>query len=95
MDYLVILKAQLVDPFRIGLLIMLMVTAVRTAANVGTAIPLALGTVFVAVIIPLTLSPDDGNLVTRIALGLVANVIILAVLMAGRALFARLTATKK
>lgn len=95
MDYLVILKAQLVDPFRIGLLIMLMVMAARTAQTVGTASPLLFGLVFVAVIIPLTLGQNDGNLVARIALGLVANAIILAVLIAARALIARLTATRK
>jgi len=95
MDYLVILKAQLVDPFRIGLLVMLMLTAARTAANVGTAIPLLLGVVFVAVIIPVTLGQDDGNLPARIALGLVTNLIILGVLLAGRAIFVRLTAPRK
>ena len=54
-----ILLAQLLDPFRIGLIVVLVITAARTSATVGNWAPLALGVVFVAVLIPMTLGSGE------------------------------------
>jgi hypothetical protein len=83
--------AQLADPFRIGLLIALIITTMRTVAATGKVIPLLAGIVFVAVLIPATLSPLAGvSPQAAVGVGLVANAVILAVLLAGYALFLRL-----
>jgi multisubunit Na+/H+ antiporter MnhC subunit len=83
--------AQLADPFRIGLLIALIITTMRTVATTGKVIPLLAGIVFVAVLIPTTLSPLPGvTLLAAIGVGLAVNAVILAVLLAGYALFRRL-----
>jgi hypothetical protein len=82
--------SQVTDVFRIGLLIALMLTAARTEQAVGQVLPLAAGLVFVAVLIPLTISPPTGvGLAMAIGCGLAANAAILAVLLAARALLAR------
>ena len=49
-----LIQSQLMDPFRIGLIVALVYTMFRTRAATGTAVPLALGVVFVAVILPST-----------------------------------------
>lgn len=76
------LVSQLVDPFRIGLILFLLLTALRTRAAMGLAIPLALGVVFVAVLLPLTtganVAADNEARLTAIACGIVSNAIILA-----------------
>lgn len=90
-----ILIAQLTDPFRIGLMVMLVITSVRTARTVGTAIPLALGIVFVAVIIPTALSSDIGSKETLIGVGLASNAIILVVILAAKFLAVRLLASRR
>ena len=75
----------------IGLLIALIMTTMRTVAATGKVIPLLSGIVFVAVLIPTTLSPPAGvSLQAAVGVGLVANAVILAVLLAGYALFLRL-----
>ncbi len=79
MDYLNILGSQLVDPFRIALMIGLLITSNNTAAQVGRAIPLALGIIFVAVLIPTSFGAGPHGMVTSVAVGIVANVIIFAV----------------
>ena len=76
-----LLLTQLTDPFRIGLLVALFATMLRTRAATGTAIPLAAGVVFVAIIIPVTMSAAQGPLWQMVAIGIVANAIILAVVM--------------
>lgn len=86
-----LLLSQVTDPFRIGLVIALLLTTLRTERVTGTVAPLVMGLVFVAVIIPLTLQSQSGTpLLINVAVGLVANVILLAVAMAGRAVFLRL-----
>jgi hypothetical protein len=85
-----LLVQQLTDPFRIGLIVALMLTAVRTQAVTGTIVPLLAGLLFVAVIIPTTLGPPGGaGLWPAVATGLVANAILLAVVLALRALVLR------
>jgi hypothetical protein len=83
--------SQLIDPFRIGLLIALVLTAGRTRGVVGLLAPLGLGVVFVAVLIPLTLVPVQGAAFWTVAgVGIAANLVILAVIMAVQAMVLRL-----
>ena len=82
--------AQLADPFRIALLIGLLITTARTVDVTGKVIPLLAGMVFVAVLIPVTIAPVPGvPLAVAVAVGLAANAVILAVLLAGYALLRR------
>jgi hypothetical protein len=76
-----LINQQLTDPFRIVLLIALFSTMLRTRAATGTYLPLAAGAVFVAVILPLTLS-NGGDFMTAVLAGIVANVTILAIILA-------------
>jgi hypothetical protein len=91
MTYLDILLSQLVEPFRIGLLVMLVVTAARTAHTVGTLVPLLFGIVFVAALIPLSISERGDMTTTLIAIGLVSNTMILLVVLSVKVAFARLS----
>ena len=81
--------SQLADPFRIGLLIALLITTARNIRATGLWLPLAAGVVFVAVIIPVTLAPADGEVSRHIAVGLASNAVLLAVLLAAQALWRR------
>lgn len=88
-----LLISHLSDPFRIGLLIALFVTMLRTQATTGTLVPLALGAVFVAVILPLTASSAAAMpIATVMGVGIVANVILLAVIFGVWALYQRFKA---
>ncbi len=49
-----ILVSQLTDPFRIGMMFFLLVTAIRTRDTMGMKAPLAMGVVFVAILLPMT-----------------------------------------
>jgi len=82
MPWVDIFQQQLLDPFRIGLIIALVATMARTRSVTGTLIPLLAGVVFVAVIIPATMSPPgDQGLVSAILTGFAANLVLLAVVM--------------
>jgi hypothetical protein len=94
MGFADIFLAQIIDPFRIALVIMLVLTAARTSATVGSLIPLALGVVFVAVLIPVALGGDHGERTLPIAVGLVSNAVILSVVLAAKAALGRLTRPK-
>lgn len=83
-----IFLAQIADPFRIGLIVMLVVTAARTSGTVGSAAPLALGVAFVAVLIP-TAMGDGVDTLTGILIGLISNMLILAVALGAKAAFGR------
>ncbi len=74
--------SQLTDLFRIGLMIALVVTMHRTAAVTGRVIPLVLGVVFVAVMLPTTMPSNSVNLTDAILAGLVSNLIILIPVLA-------------
>ncbi|MGE0283300.1 MAG: hypothetical protein AB7P20_22145 [Rhizobiaceae bacterium] len=91
MGVLDILASQLVEPFRIGLLIALTLTAANTAQAVGRLVPTVLGLIFVAVLIPMTLGSAGADRLTAIIVGLFSNAIILAVILAAHALYRRLT----
>ena len=69
--------SQITDVFRIGLIAALLYTTQRTRQATGTVLPLLAGIVFVAVIIPTT---QGTGSVEQIAVGLLANAAILAVL---------------
>ena len=68
---------QLTDLFRIGLIIGLVYTMHRTAAVTGRVLPLVFGVVFVAVMLPATMSSASVSLTDAILAGLVSNTIIL------------------
>lgn len=85
-----LLFAQLTDLFRIGLIIALVFTTARNAAVTGRVIPLIAGVFFVAIIIPATLQASGPDPLWRLAaVGVAANLIILAIVLAATAAFAR------
>lgn len=90
MTFTDLLLSYLLDPFRIGLLIALTLTTANTAAHTGRIIPLALGVVFVAVLIAMTTGSGQTGQTMAIGVGVLANAIILAVILAGVALWSRL-----
>lgn len=91
MPYLDIYLAQLTDPFRIGLMIALMLTAANTAQTLNRWIPIALGVAFVAVLIPYSIGASTTvDTTTAVLVGLVSNVTIAAVAMGAQAAYARL-----
>ncbi|WP_137132449.1 hypothetical protein [Rhizobium sp. FY34] len=81
------LATQLLDPFRIGLIFFLLVTALRTRHTMGMRAPLAMGVVFIAILLPLTTAAgaalDSEGRITAVVIGIVANAIILAVFLLG------------
>lgn len=86
-----ILLAALADPFRVGLLALLVLTQRRTEAVTGRVLPLAVGVVFVAILLPLTMQArmPFPDLARAVAVGLVANAILLAVVLGAFALWDR------
>ena len=77
-----LIQSQLLDPFRIGLIIALVVTMARTRAATGIVLPLAAGVVFVAVILPSTMNPSAAPLMDAVLAGLVSNLILLGIVLA-------------
>lgn len=80
---------QLTDLFRIGLIIGLVYTMNRTAAVTGRVLPLILGVVFVAAMLPATMPNPSVSLTDAILAGLVSNTVILLPVLALAALIAR------
>lgn len=80
--------SQLIDPFRIGLLIALVATMRRTEAVSGRLVPLAAGVVFVAAVIPIAM--QGGFDPVRVGVGILANLVILAAVLAIWTLILRL-----
>ncbi len=74
-----LINSQLTDPFRIGLLIALFLTMLRTRAASGTMLPLAAGIVFVAVIVPTTMG--GGFVLQTVLAGIVSNTVIVAAIL--------------
>lgn len=74
--------SQLTDPFRIGLIIALVVTMLRTAAVTGRALPLTLGVLFVAMILPTTMPSGTASFGDAFLAGLISNLIILGPVLA-------------
>lgn len=67
--------AQATDVFRIGLLIALIATMLRTQNQSGRVVPLLAGIVFVAILIPLTVSTHPAPFWQQIATGIVVNAV--------------------
>ena len=89
-----LLYAQLLDPFRIGLILALFYTALRNRVNTGMALPLAAGLVFVAVILPSTMglgAAEPLGLWTVVGVGVMANAILLGIVLVGWQIVQRLT----
>ncbi|MNW07857.1 hypothetical protein D3C71_2045390 [compost metagenome] len=82
--------SQLSDLFRIGLIIALVVTTLRNAAVTGRVLPLVLGVVFVAVMLPTTMPKGSASVADAILAGLISNSIILVLALAGTLLVSRL-----
>jgi hypothetical protein len=82
--------SQLMDLFRIGLIIALVITMQRTAAVTGRIIPLVLGVIFVAVMLPTTMPSSSVSLKDAMLAGLVSNTIILLPVLALAWLVARM-----
>ena len=94
MQFVEIFLSQMTDPFRIGLLIVLVITAVNTSAQTGFFLPLLLGAIFVAILIPTAMSDDASNTYSLIAVGLVSNAVILGIVVAVRMIAARLMGSR-
>jgi hypothetical protein len=91
MDIVGILIAQLADPFRIGLLVALLFTAANSRGTIHRWLPIALGLVFVAVLIPTAMaSDDDGAVTAQIGVGIVSNAIILGLMLLAESAYERL-----
>ena len=82
--------AQLTDIFRVGLIVALVITMRRTSAVTGRLLPLVLGVVFVAVILPTTRPSSAVALGDAIVAGLVTNTVILGLVLAVEAVLQRL-----
>lgn len=88
MDLIDILVSQLADPFRVGLLLALLFTARNNSNVLNRWLPLGLGLVFVAVLIPTAMASDDtAPVVSRIGLGLLSNALILGIFLLAQAAF--------
>ncbi|MDQ1847610.1 hypothetical protein Q9299_04855 [Gemmobacter fulvus] len=75
-----LIASQVTDPFRIGLIIALIYTALRTRAATGMVVPLLAGIVFVAVIIPATaITSNAAPFWTQVATGVAANAALLLI----------------
>jgi hypothetical protein len=88
-DLIDLVLSQLTDVFRIGLMVGLVFTMRRTAAVTGRILPLVLGVVFVAVMLPATMPTAAGELTDHMIAGLASNTIILAAVLALASLVAR------
>jgi uncharacterized membrane protein len=80
------------DPFRVGLIFFLLLTALRTRAATGMAVPLGLGVIFIAVLLPLTTAkaaPAAGDFATVVAAGVATNTLILSVFLVSWATWTR------
>jgi hypothetical protein len=91
MNVLTILVEQLADPFRVGLLIALLFTAANSSGIFNRWLPIALGLVFVAVLIPTAMASDEAAPVTaQIGVGLLSNGIIVGIMLLAEAAFNRI-----
>lgn len=89
MDYTALFISQIGDPFRIVLLLGLLLTMRNTRATTGTVVPALAGVVFVAALIPMTMTRDQP-FVPQALMGLVTNGLILSVLLGAQRVAERL-----
>jgi heme A synthase len=85
-----LIQNQLSDVLRIGLIAGLVITMLRTEAVTGRLMPLALGVVFVAVVLPVTNPKPEVPLQDAVLAGVVSNLVILAIVLAVAMLVQRL-----
>jgi hypothetical protein len=89
-DIISILATQLADPFRIGLLVALLFTARNRSAALHRWLPIALGLVFVAVLIPTAMASGlEDEVGAQIGVGIVSNAIILGLMLFAETAFER------
>ena len=89
MDYWGLFTGQLIDPFRIALLVGLLLTMHNTRQAAGRVVPALAGIGFVAALMPMTMTKDLAPFWPQFATGLAANALILAVLAGAWALIGR------
>jgi len=94
MGFFNLLGEQLADPFRIALIIGLLITSNNTAPQIGRSIPLVLGVIFVAVLIPTAFGPGAHSLTAFVSVGIIANFLIFAVCWLIFSLLQRMTRKK-
>jgi hypothetical protein len=83
-----LLQSQLTDVFRIGMVVALIATALRTKAVMGMTVPLLAGVVFVAVTMQVGSSVP---LLVSVGVGIIANLILLGICLGVWEAFCRLT----
>jgi hypothetical protein len=82
--------AQASDPFRIVLMGGLVWTTLRQRAATGLVLPLALGVVFFAVLLPVVMGRADGvSLIAAVASGVVVHAAWVAVLFGAWTIWSR------
>jgi len=79
LEYKDLLLGQLTDPFRIGLIAALVVTTANTSAHTRWVLPLSLGVLFVAFLIPTAMPQPGVAFLPAVLTGLVANIVWAAV----------------
>ena len=84
-----LILSQITDPFRLGMLFFLTITAARTRSVSGEIVPLIGGAVFVALIIPMVLHPAGEDLARQAIVGIFVNGIVLALFLGVRSLWRR------
>lgn len=85
-----IILGQLADPFRIGLLVALLFLAANSKGVLNRWLPIVLGLVFVAVLIPTAMASDSADPVgARIGIGFLTNAMIVGVMLAAEAAYER------
>lgn len=85
---------QLTDVFRIGLIIGLVLTMRKTAAVTGRVLPLVLGVVALALMLPATMPNPAVRFADAAVAGLVSNTLILAAVLGVSGLVARARARR-
>jgi hypothetical protein len=80
MDYISLFTSQITDLFRIGLIGGLIYTTERTRAQTGILLPLLAGIVFVAVVIPSTITRSNVDIASAVGVGIVSNAVLVAVM---------------
>lgn len=90
MDIVEIILSQLADPLRIGLLVALLFLAANSKGVLNRWLPIALGLVFVAVLIPTAMASDSGEPVgAQIGVGFLTNALVLGLMLAAEAAYDR------
>ena len=76
MEITTLLLQQFTDVFRLGLLVGLIYTTVRTRQQTGVVVPLLAGVIFVAVIIPSTMPVSGVSFWQAVISGLAVNAVV-------------------